>query len=236
MNAVGTGQFATIQSIQDIFLIVLLVALLVRLLDTTSGRGVVMSNGQTDHRTVWQIDGALYKTFSKRTATYHHTAVLILDGTCHNLCGRGCILVHQHNDASIAETAMFGCLIVATVGHASFCIDNQVTCLQELTGQVGSCLQIATAILLQVEHQVFHALRLQFLHALHELIIGGGTKTAYADIADAWANHVGSVNGMYGNLVALHLKGEQILNTRTHNTQVGNGALGAAQTAHNLFL
>ena len=131
---------------------------------------------------------------------------------------------------------MFGCLVVATVGHASFCIDNQVTCLQELTGQVGSCLQIAAAILLQVEHQVFHALCLQFLHALHELIIGGGTKTAYADITDAWANHIGGVNGMYGNLVALHLEGEQVLDTWTHNTQVGNGTFRTAQTAHNLLL
>ena len=41
---------------------------------------------------------------------------------------------------------------------------------------------------------------------------------------------------MNRNLIALHLEREQVLDSCTDNAQVGNGALGATQTAHNLLL
>jgi hypothetical protein len=44
-----------------------------------------MGDGESDHRTVWQIDGALHKAFSEGTAAYDETTVLILNGTRDNL-------------------------------------------------------------------------------------------------------------------------------------------------------
>ena len=86
MDAVGTHQLATLQTVVDIHGIVQLLAFLVRLLDATASGCVVVGDGQSDHRTVRQVDGALHQAFTKGATTYNNTTVMVLNGTRDNLC------------------------------------------------------------------------------------------------------------------------------------------------------
>ena len=62
-----------------------------------------MCDGQTNHRTIGQIDRTLYQTLTKCTTTYHQTAVLILNGTRHNFSCRGRISIHQNDNLTLSK-------------------------------------------------------------------------------------------------------------------------------------
>ena len=85
MYAVGIGQLTMLQTVYHIHGIILGLALGVWFLDATAGRSEIMRHGETNHRAVGQVDGTLHESLAEGTATYNHTAVLVLDGTCDNL-------------------------------------------------------------------------------------------------------------------------------------------------------
>ena len=62
-----------------------------------------MGNSQTDHRTVWQIDGSLDKALAKGPASDDYATIVILNGTRDNLCRRGRIAVDEHDDLALGE-------------------------------------------------------------------------------------------------------------------------------------
>ena len=161
-----------------------------------------MGNGQPDHRAVRQINGTLYQAFTERATTDNDATVLILDGSRDNLCGRGCIAVNQYYHLAVHEDTVTIRRIVCAGSPAPFRIDNQVIFLKELIRNIHGSLQIATAILLQVEDQMLHPLPLQFLQTLQKLLMGGGAKITDADKADFRTNHIHSIDGMDGDLVA----------------------------------
>ena len=74
--AVGIGKFAALQAVDYIHSIVAILTLLVWLLYATTRWGVVVGNGQSDHRTIWHVEWALNQSLAKRAATYYYTAVL----------------------------------------------------------------------------------------------------------------------------------------------------------------
>ena len=97
-------------------------------------------------------------------------------------------------------------------------------------------MQIPSPILLQVEDERLHALFLQLLQTLAELIVGGSTKTANADVAHLRTNHISSIDRLDRNLVASNNKQQGVGNATTNNAQVDLRALGTSQTTHNLLL
>ena len=86
MDTVDIGQLATLQTIHHIHRIVFASTLGIRFLDTTTRGRIVMCDGQADHRTIRQINRSLHQSFSECATAYHQTAILILNGTRHNLC------------------------------------------------------------------------------------------------------------------------------------------------------
>ena len=83
-----------------------------------------MSNGEPYHRTIGQVDGALHESLAKGAASHDESTVLVLDGTCHNLCGRGCIFIYEHYDTSLFETAVAVSTIVTASLTTSLSIDE----------------------------------------------------------------------------------------------------------------
>ena len=118
-----------------------------------------MGDGQTNHRTVGQVDGALYQSLAKGATTHYDATVVVLNGTGDNLCCRGGIAVNQHDDLSFLEQTTATCRIVRAVYATSFGIDDEAAAIQQLVGDLYSCLQVAAAILLKVEDKGLHALR-----------------------------------------------------------------------------
>ena len=153
-----------------------------------------MSNGETDHRTIRQIDRTLYKAFSEGTTPHNNTTILILDGTCHNLCCRRRITVHQHHDLTILEYTFTISCIVHTRYLTTFCINNQITLLQKLFRDIYCSLQITATILLQIEYQMLHPFSLQLVETFQELLMRRSTKAANTDIANARTNHIGGID------------------------------------------
>ena len=95
-------------------------------------------------------------------------------------------------------------LVFRTLHLTTIGIDNHISSLQEFVGNIDSGFQIATAILLQVQNHILHALSLKLFDALHKLVISLCPKITDTDIADAWTNHIGGIDGMNGNLIANH--------------------------------
>ena len=153
-----------------------------------------MRDGETDHRTVRQIDRTLHETLAKGTAAYNDTTILILNSTCHNLCCRCRIAIHQHHHLALLE----GTVAIGGIVHSwhltTFGIDDQVTLFQKLLRDIHSSLQIAAAVLLQVEYQMLHTLCLQLVQTLHEFLMRSGTETPDADIADTRTDHIGGID------------------------------------------
>ena len=236
MYAVGIGQLTMLQTVYHIHGIILGLALGVWFLDATAGRSEIMRHGETNHRAVGQVDGTLHESLAEGTATYNHTAVLVLDGTCDNLRRRCRILIYEHHHLAIQELTVALCLIVISRHLPSLGIYNKVVLLKKLIGNVHGSLEIAASVALKVEDKVAHALFLQLGEGIAELVMGGGSEIADAHISNLGSYHIYGINGFNGNLVACDLEGEGVLNATAHNTQHHLGALGSAETSHNLLL
>ena len=86
VNTIGIGEFTTLQTIDDIHRIILVVALGIGLLNAASRGGEIMCDGEAYHRTVGQVERTLNKALTEGTATNDHSTILILDGTSHDFC------------------------------------------------------------------------------------------------------------------------------------------------------
>ena len=137
--------------------------LVIRLLYATAGRSIVAGNGQAYHRAVRQVDRALHQSFAESAPAYDYTSIPILNGSGYDFTGGCGIFIHQNDETAVFKLSVsFGMEITAACGSA-FRINNEVLLLQEFIGEVDSGVQIATAISLQVEYQVFHSFFLQLL-------------------------------------------------------------------------
>ena len=195
MNTVGMHQLPTLQAVQHVFRIIFCLPLLIRFLDATPRRGVVMGDGQTNHRTVRQIvDGTLYQPFTIGTATHHKSTVMVLYGSCHDLSGRRRIAVYQDNNLSfLKETVPFSAILI-TRGTPPLRIDYQIIIPQKLIGDSYSSMEITTAILLQVKDKRLHPLTSQFHKTLAELLMRLGTEVTNTDITDTRTYHISGIN------------------------------------------
>ena len=158
MYAVGICQFTLVVAVDDVFCIGASVSLLIGFLYAASAGRIILGHGESYHASVCQFDGSLHQSFSKRAPAHHYTSVLVLYGTREYFCCRCAVFIHQYGhfplgEESAARTAEF------LIGNTSSpCIDYQVILLEEFAGDIGSCLQVSSSILLQVYYQVHHAL------------------------------------------------------------------------------
>src|SRR5262245_5145171 len=88
-NAVATCQFTVLETVRYIQLVIFRLALHIRLLDTASGRRIIMSNGQADHGTVREHIGFLNEAFAERAAAQDQPAIPVLDSAGNDLTGGG---------------------------------------------------------------------------------------------------------------------------------------------------
>ena len=195
-----------------------------------------MGDGEANHRTVGQVDGALDKSLAKRATAYDVAAVLILDGTCHNLSCRCSIFVNEHHNLSLHELSFAMSPILLARYATSLGIDDHLVLGQQLIGNVDSRLQVAAAILLKVEHKALHAFNFQLLQGFTELLMGSSSEIADADVADGRAYHVGSIDGLDGNLVADNGKRQLVFDACTDDSQFDFCPLGTTESAHDFLL
>ena len=144
--------------------------------------------------------------------------------------------VDEHHYVAFHYLAVALRLITTAASTSSFGIDYQVAPLQKLIGHLHGCLHIATAVLLEVEHQALHALCTQTVQSVDKLLMGGGPEVADADIAHAGPDHVRGIDRLHGNLVTGNGEREAVVNAEAHHPEHHLRALLAAQAAHHLLL
>ena len=194
-----------------------------------------MGDGQTDHTAVGQVDGALHQSFSKGTSTDDDTAVLILDSSGENLCGRGGQLVHQNHHLTCGHRATPRSMILLALHFTALSINDEVAILQELIGNRHGSLQISAAIILQVEDQPLHTLLLQRFKRFHHFLIGSSSEIAEMDIADTRTDDVCRIQTLHGNLITCHDEIDHFGHRTTDNPQLNLTSPWTTETTHDLF-
>ena len=76
---------------------------------------------------------------------------------------------------------------------------------------------------------------LQLLEALAELVVGGSTEAANADIAYLGTEHVGSIDGVDRNLVAHYSEQQGVCYLPPDDAQADLSSLGTTQTTHDFL-
>ena len=234
VDAVGRIELAVQEPLVEVVVVVFLVALLVGLLDAASRGRVVVGDGDSHHRPVGEVERALHESLAKGATAHHRGAVLVLERTRDDLGGGGAELVDEHHHLAVQELAVaLGAVFLARHG-APLHVDDEVARLQELVGYAHGGIEEAAAVVLQVEHQVAHALALERVDGRHELIVGRCAEAADAHVADGGADHVGGVDGLEGNFVAHDGERQHARDAAAHHAEPHLGAPLAAQAAHNL--
>ena len=236
MNTVGTHQFAMLQSVHHIHGIILGITLGIGFLYATACRGVIMRHGESDHRTVGQVDGALHKSLAEGASTDNLASVLVLYCSRDNLRCRSRILVDEHHNLSVEEFAVALGLIFIALHSSSLGIYYKIALLQKFVGYIHRCLQITASVALKVEDEVAHTLLGEFFESLAKLVVGGGSEVADAHISHLGAYHIHGIDRLDGYLVAHHLEGEGVLDTTSHYSEHHLSALRSAQSAHDILL
>ena len=228
-------QFSAVVTVNYIHVIGIAVAVFVGFLNATAHRSVITGNGETQLRAVGQVERALHQSFSERAPSDDDTAVVILNGTGNDFCGRGGIFVHQHGYFAIFKTTVSFGFVFRIRSAAAFGVNNQVVLVQKLVGNVDCCAQIAATVLLQVQNQVFHSLFFQFVHRLFQLFMRFCAEAADPDQTRLRSNHIGGIYRSHRNLVAFYIKLQHLVNTIAHDAQTHDGTFRTFQAAHDFL-
>ena len=236
MDAVLIGELAMLVAIVEIHRIIQSVTLLIRFLDASAARRIVMGDGETNFAAIIEGQRTLHQTLTKGSATNHYTTVLILDGSGNNFGGRSGKLIGEHYHLALAPSAVSLRLIFLARRCTTAGINDEIALLQELVGNLSRSLQITATIILKVEDKVFHSLLFQRIHRYCYLFMTGKTETSQSDVSDAWTNHISRIHRSYRNLIALHLKDELILDATAHDGKVHRGSLRTTKALHDFLL
>lgn len=101
-----------------------------------------MGDGETNLTAILEGERTLHQSLAEGTTTYHHTTVLVLDGTRNDFGGRGSKLIGEHHNLALAPTTISLSTELLTRSLATIGIDNQIAFLQELIGNLSRRLEI----------------------------------------------------------------------------------------------
>ena len=133
------------------------VALGIALLDATARGGVVASYGEAYDGVVLQLEGELHETLTEGATADDERTVEVLHSTGEDLAGAGTALVHQHDERELAQTSVTRALEVLTGVVCALVVDEEIALGEELRGECRSGLQIAPAIVAEVDEDALDA-------------------------------------------------------------------------------
>ena len=156
-------------------------------------------------------------------------------GAGHNFAGRSRIFIYQDNETSFLEVSGTLGEEIAATGGTSFGIDNQFLLPEKLVGKVYGCIQIASAVSLQVEDQVFHAFLLELFQRLCKFFGGSSGKTVDTYIPCLGLYHVGCIQAEDGNLVTFYGEVQCVVHAAPYNGKFDFRVFRAAQPCHDIL-
>ena len=128
-----------------------------------------MCHGDFHLGVVAQRQNILHQALAEGTFAYDDTTVIVLDGTCHNLAGRGAVAVNEDGQGDIEVNRVVGGRMQAVGrGGLAFHGDDGLPFGDEHIDDVDRFVHQAAAIATQVEHKAFE---LAFLTHLCKLLL-----------------------------------------------------------------
>ena len=96
LYAVSRFQFAAVHAVEDVHVVLFLLAGNVRFLYATARRHVISRNCEAQHAAVAEFYGLLHQSLAECAPSYDSGAVVILHGTRENLTGRRAFLIYKY--------------------------------------------------------------------------------------------------------------------------------------------
>ena len=223
-------------TVVEIHRIIQSVSLLIRLLDASAARRIIMGDGEANLAAIIEAERTLHHSLAEGSATYHYSTILILDGSGNNLCGRSCKLIGKHYHLTLAPSSVSLRLVLLTGSCTTTGINDEISLLQELVGYLSRCLKVAATIILEVEDKVFHSLLFQRIHRYCYLFMTGKTEASQSDVSDSRTNHIRCIHRGYRNLIALHLESKLVLDATAHYGKIHRGSLRTTKALHDFLL
>ena len=234
MNTVRAHQLASVVAVDQVVVVLLLIAVFIRFLDGTARRRIIAGNRQADHRTVRHRDRFLYQPFPERAAAYDHASIPILHCAGKDFTGGCGCFVYQHDQASLFKVSASRRLGFFARLLVSFGINDQLVLAQKLVGQVDRDVQISPAVSLQIEDQVFHSLFLQFLQGFPKFVGRRSGKAVQFDVSGSLICHVSGIQAVYRNFSTRDLELDQVGHSATQDLHPHFRVLRAAQAFHHI--
>ena len=204
-------------------------AVLVRFLDATARRRVVTGYRQADIGSVRKPEGPLNQPLAKGSPPHYDSSVPILQSPGKNLGSRCRTLVHHHHYTAFGKETVLGGIKRLLGLRLAFHIDNQLVLGQKFISQIHRHIQIATRIAPQIQNQILHPLRLQFLQSSAHLLHAGTGKARQHDVSVFLVNHEIGIDAVERYLVSDYLEMQYLRLALTFDAHIHLGAFLASQ-------
>ncbi len=161
-------------------------------LDPAARRRVVARGREGEARPVGQRVNALDEPLAPGALTDQHAAVVVLDGARDDLGGRGRAAIDQHHERLVEVRRVARGVVLLRRGRgAPARVDDHGALRHEDVADVDGLLEDSSRIAAQVEQELLHALLLEPLQGLVELLARGVGEVGQHDVADARLQHEG---------------------------------------------
>ena len=211
-------------------------AIIIRLLNATTGGSVVLLDCQSNGTAIWQAHGALNQPLAKAATPHNQASVPILHSARNNFTGAGRGLVNEHNQASLFKQSLVLRVAIFPLKGPALGVDDEFVPTQEFVGHVHGGLQHAAPVALKVQDQILHALSLQLHQGFAEFVHGGFGKTTHLDVACVFIHHVHGVDAVDGDLVSGDVKIQQPTHALPRYAHLNDCSFGAFQQPHDVLV
>ena len=216
----------------DVHFVILVFTFIIWLLNAASGRSVIAGDGQSDSRTVTEINRLLYQAFPERTASDNGATVVILNGSGKNFTGRGRSFINQNDDwdflaasGTVGEVIFSWCL-------ASFRIDDELSFWQELVDHLNGRSHISASVAAKVNDNALTVFLMEFGQRNQHFRISGFTELVDFDISELFVHHISSVYTFHWNITADNGKVQKFFFPLAEDSQFHFASFRAFQLLH----
>ena len=201
----------------------------VRALDEAAAGRMISGDGQEQHIAVAQREAVLHQPLAEAGLSHDQAPVPVLDRTRYDLGRRSTGVVDHHDKRDVASMLGVGGINLAGVGNASSGIDDFSSASDELAGYVNGRREQTACIPSKVQQELPHALRLEFLESLFQLLSGGLGKPDNADVSHPGPEDEMVGHAFYGHRIPNDLKLYEILYPLPFDGHRHRGALRPLQ-------
>ena len=201
--AVLREELASFVACYEVVLVLFAVPFLVGFLYAPSAGSIVACNGEAHHASVAELHGLLHESFAKGASAYDGAAVVVLDGSCEYLACACAAFVHEDHDRQLLEGASSVADELFARAFASFGIDDELACGQELVDHLYGDVHVSAPVASEVHDESAHAFHVQVGKGDEHLCVGLFAEVLDVDVSCLAAfHHVVGIHADHGDVAS----------------------------------